>query len=156
MKYYLIISIFLLLSCSKDKTKYDVPCNTPTNNISISKQLIIGNWTWVSEYYVQPFTGNIFFKTPVSEGYTRQLNTNSSIIEFYKNNSVEQKYFYEFAIEKSITNYSLDTTNVLVFKDFITGQRSNYVHYKICNDTLTLNFQIRSDLNGQEKWAKKK
>ncbi|MFZ6025869.1 MAG: hypothetical protein ACOYVG_15610 [Bacteroidota bacterium] len=154
MKLYLIILIFLLASCKKDKVQYNIPCISPTNNIKISENLILGKWIWVSEYYVQPFTGNIFLKTPQSEGYTRQLNVYSDMLEFFKNNSFEQRYRYEFVIENSITNYPDDTTNVLVFKDYSTGQRSNYVHYKICNDTLTLNFQIRSDAVGQVKWAK--
>jgi hypothetical protein len=44
--------------------------------------------------------------------------------------------------------------NVLVFKDYATGQFSNYVNYTICNDTLILNFQKRSDVLGSQKWAK--
>lgn len=154
MKYYLIILIFLLSACKKDKVHYDISCDKPSNDISISSQLIIGSWTWVSELYRQQSNGQYILKTPQTEGYTRKLTASNSTIEYFKNNTFEQKYRYEFVIEKSITNYPDDTTNVLVFKDFVTGQRSNYVHYKICNDTLTLNFQFRSDLIGQEKWAK--
>lgn len=59
-------------------------------------------------------------------------------------------------MESKITNYVGDSSNVLVFKDFDSGQRTNYTHFKICNDTPTLNFQIRSDVVGQVKWAKSK
>lgn len=155
MKYYFIIFIFLFSACKKEDTvHYDIPCTNPSNNIDVSNALIIGNWTWVSEYYVQPFTGNVFLRTPQSEGYTKQLRVANSILEYFKNNTFNQKYRYEFVNENSITNFPDDSTNVLVFKDYLTEQRTNYVHYKICNDTLTLNFQIRSDQVGQEKWTK--
>ena len=154
MKYNLIILVFLLSACKKHTLQYNISCNNPTNNIDISYQLIRGNWTWVSEYYVQPFTGNIFYRTPISEGYTKQILASNSTFEYLKNGRFEQRYHYEFVIEKTLTNYPDDTTNVLVFKNFETGQSTNYVHYKICNDTLTLNYQIRSDAVGKEKWVK--
>lgn len=156
MKLYLIILILLISSCKKDDISYNVPCSTPTNDIIISRQLLLGNWIWVSELYREQLSGQLVLKTPQTEGYTKQLTVYDSLLEFFKNNSFEQKYLYDFVIEKSITNYPDDTTNVLVFKDFTTGQRSNYVHYKICNDTLTLNFQIRSSFAGIEKWVKNK
>ena len=151
----ILIFSFLFTACKKNKVSYDTPCTQPTNDITISNQLITGNWTWVSEYYVQPFTGNIFYKTPQTEGFTRQLNVNNSVIEFIKNNILEQKYRFEIVNEKSITNNTNDVLNVLVYNDYNTGQRTNYVHFTICNDTLTLNFQVRSDLVGKEKWVKK-
>ena len=157
MKHFIIIIISLLITaCKKDKSHYNIPCNNPTNDIRISKDLIMGKWTWVSELYRDQLTGQLILKTPQSEGYTRQLFASNSVLEYSKNHTFEQKYLYEFVIEKSITNFPDDTTNVLVFKDYTTGQRSNYVHYKICNDTLTLNFQIRSSFAGIEKWTKNK
>ncbi len=154
MKYNFIILIFLLGACKKDNINYNIPCSKPTNDITISKCIIIGNWTWVSELYRDRLLGQYILRTPQTEGFTRQLIAGNATLEYFKNNAFEQKYRYELVIEKSITNYPDDSTNVLVFKDHTTGQRSNYVHYKICNDTLTLNFQIRSDIAGIEKWKK--
>jgi len=160
MKKYLSISLLLLISsctCKKENINYQISCDKPSNEIDISKNLFQGKWVWVSEYYVQPFTSNVFYKTPTTEGYTKQLLVyDNSILEFYKNDTASQKYKYDFVQEKSITNYTYDTTNVLVFKDFLTGIRSKYVHYKICNDTLTLNYQITTDYIGQQKWSKTK
>lgn len=157
MKYYLIISIsFLFLSCQKDKIKYNVPCNMPTTEINASRALIIGNWTWVSELYRDQQTGQIILKNPQTEGYIRTLRANKERLAFYKNNVFEQNYRYDFVIESSITNYFGDSSNVLVFKDFTTDIRTNHTHFKLCNDTLTLNFQIRSSVAGIEKWTKQK
>lgn len=158
MKYFLIIIIFpvLIIACRKNKIHYNITCNNPTNDINISRELIIGKWTWVSKLYREQLTGQLILKTPQSEGYTRQMFASNSVLEYFKNYTFKQKYSYEFTIERAITNYPDDTTNVLVFKDYNTGQRSNYVHYKICNDTLTLNFQILSSFKGIEKWAKNK
>ncbi len=157
MKHLSLISIFLiLLSCKKNNSQYNISCYTPTNDINISHQLFPGKWTWVSELYRVPLTGQYILRTPATEGYTKQILVSANTITYFKNNNFAQKYLYEFLVEKSITLYPDDTTNILVFKNFITGERSNYVHYKICNDTLTLNFQIRSDVAGQEKWFKTK
>lgn len=156
MRYYSIIFIFLFLSCTKDKMKINVPCYVPTSEINASKSLIIGNWAWVSELYKEQLTGQNILKTPQSEGYIRTLYANSEILSFYKNNIFEQNYRYDFIIESSITNYFGDSLNVFVFKDFTTGVRINHTHYKICNDTLTLNFQVLSSFKGIEKWVKVK
>lgn len=142
------------MSCKKEKIKYDVPCNNPTSDITVSKSLIVGKWEWVSELYRVQFTNQYIPKTPQSEGYTRLLIVYPDRIEFFKNNSFEQKYRYDFVIESTITNYYGDSLNVLVFKDFDIGQRSSHTNFNICNDTLVLNFQIISDIKGQEKWEK--
>ena len=156
MKKYLVISFFLFLSCKKDHSRFNVPCNAPTSDIQISKELIIGRWEWVSELYSVPFSGQLFLKTPQTEGYTRKLVAYSNRLEFFRNNSFEQKFKYDLVMESTITNYVGDSSSVLVFKDFDTGVRTNHTHFKICNDTLTLNFQILSSFKGIEKWAKSK
>ena len=99
-------------------------------------------------------SGQLILKTPQTEGYTRTLNINNERLAFYKNNSFVDNYRYDFVIESSITNYYDDSSNVLVFKNYNTGVRTNHTHYKICNDTLTLNFQVLSSFAGIEKWAK--
>lgn len=154
MKSLLIILLFLILSCKKDEIQYNIPCNSPTSNIKISKELIVGKWVWVSELYRDQLTGQYILKTPTSEGYTRQLIATKSSLEYSKNISFEQKYHYDFVVESTITNFPDDSLSVLVFKDYSTGVRTNYTHFKICNDTLTLNFQVRSSFAGIEKWVK--
>ena len=154
MKYLLTIVLFLIISCNKDEIQYNVPCNSPTSDIKVSKELIVGKWMWVSELYRDQMSGQYILKTPQSEGYTRQLNATKNNLEFFKNNAVDQKYLYDFVVESTITNYSGDSLNVLVFKDVTTGVRTNHTHFKICNDTLTLNFQVLSSFKGIEKWAK--
>lgn len=154
MKQYLIILFFLFFSCKKEALQYNVPCNLPTYNIDASKALVIGKWEWASELYRVPFTTQYILKTPQSEGYTRQLTAYRDVLEFYKNNTFEQKFLYDFVVESSITNYPDDSLGVLVFKDYNSGIRTNYTHFKICNDTLILNFQVRSETKGIDKWAK--
>jgi len=156
MRNYLIIFLFLFISCKKDEIQYDVSCNAPTSDITISKSLIVGNWVWISELYRDQMSGQYILKTPQTEGYTRHLTVSKDILQFYKNNAFEQKYRFEFVVESSITNYPDDSLNVLVFKDYNTGIRANHTHFKICNDTLTLNFQVLSSFKGIEKWAKLK
>ncbi len=154
MKKYLFISFLLLTACKKEKVNYNVLCNNPTNEIPPSRQLFIGKWNWISELYFNQSSGQTILKTPISEGYTRELTVNNADLFFSKNTLFEDRYKYDFVVESSITSFPSDTMNVLVFKDFTTAQINNYVHFTICNDTLILNFQIRSSFKGQEKWSK--
>jgi hypothetical protein len=83
-------------------------------------------------------SGDNILKTPQTEGYTKQQTVSNSTLVYFKNNIVEQKYRYESVIEKSITNYPSDSTNVLVFKDYSTGLRTNYVGF-VQNDLARMN-----------------
>lgn len=157
MKQFIFLTaIFLVLfaSCKKDKDiTYNIPCSNPTNDATISSSLIIGRWKWVSEYFCTRGFPCVF-KTPVTEGYTMDLIFDNNSLKAYKNGLETEKYQYGFAPEKTYTLYPLDTITVLEFKNFQTGVHSGYVHFKVCNDTLTLNYQVWSDTHGQEKWAK--
>ncbi len=158
MKQFIFLTtIFLVLftSCKKDKDiTYNIPCNTPTTDATISSSLIIGKWKWVSEYRC-PFGSTCRLLTPVSEGYTKdRVFDKQGIHTFYKNGILTGTVRYSFVLEKEITLYPLDNETVLKLTDSQTGALLNYVHFNICNDTLTLNWQVRSDMAGQEKWAK--
>lgn len=149
------IFLVLLTSCKKEKTvNYNIPCSSPTNDAVISSNLIIGKWKWVSEYYC----GRGFpcvLKTPVSVGYTQErIFDNQNVDKFYKNGILTGVVKYSFVVEKEITLYPLDNKTVLKFADNQTGAILSYVHFNICNDTLTLNWQLTTDWAGQEKWAK--
>jgi hypothetical protein len=158
MKQFIFLTttfLVLFTSCKKDNAiTYNIPCNTPTTDATISSSLIIGKWKWVSEYYCGRGVPCVL-KTPASVGYTRDWAFDkSNTATAYKNGVFVQNYFYNFDLEKVYTLYHLDTETVLAFKDYQTGGLSNYVHFQICNDTLVLNYQIRSDGTGQRKWAK--
>ena len=154
MKKYFIISIFLFLACKKDEdVTVSVPCNKPTNDITLAKSLVLGKWEWVSE--LSPSRGRSFeLKTPQTEGYTRQLYAYPDKLEYYKNNVFQDRYQYDFVIESSLTKFDGDSSNVLVFKDYNTGVRTNHTFFRICNDSLALHFQLNSSLGGLQKWKK--
>jgi len=153
----LLTTTFLVLfaSCKKDKDiTYNIPCNTPTTDATISSSLIIGKWKWVSEYRC-PLGSPCRLLTLVSEGYTKdRVFDKAGIHTVYKNGALIGTVRYSFVLEKEITLYPLDNATVLKLTDSQTGALLNYVHFNICNDTLTLNWQILSDAFGQEKWAK--
>ncbi len=148
-----IISFFS--NCKKHEIEISIPCTNAIQDSIISKSLMRGTWNWVSEYYVQLFTGNTFLKTPTTEGYTRKLVfLNDAELQFFKNNALIEKYKYNIERESVYSNYPDDSTYVLVFKDYTSSIITNYVYFTVCSNTLTLNFQYRSDLSGQEKWTK--
>jgi hypothetical protein len=158
MKQFIFLTtIFLVLftSCKKDKgTTYNIPCNTPTKDATISSSLIVGKWKWVSEYYCGRSVPCVL-KSPASEGYTQdRVFDKQGIHTMYRNGILIGTVRYSFVTEKELTFYPLDNATVLYFTDSQTGAYLNYVHFNICNDTLTLNWQVRLDYTGQEKWAK--
>jgi hypothetical protein len=159
MKQIIFLTTFFLAlftSCKKDKTiTYNIPCNTPTTDATISSSLIIGKWKWVSEYRCVFGPSPCRLLTPASEGYTKdRVFDKSGTHTVYKNGVLIGSVNYSFVLEKEITLYPLDNATVLKLTDSQTGNFLNYVHFTICNDTLILNWQIRSDAAGQEKWAK--
>jgi hypothetical protein len=154
MKKYLIISIFLFLACKKEKeVTVSVPCNKPTNDIALSRLLILGKWEWVSELTASRVTG-FKLKTPQTEGYTEQLKVYSDKLEFYKDNVFRSRYKYDFVIESTLTKFDGDSVNVLVFKNYDTGIREGHTYFRICKDSLALHYQRSSSLGGLVKWKK--
>lgn len=108
----------------------------------------------MSEYRC-PFGAPWRLLTPASEGYTKdRVFDKQGIHTFYKNGILTVTVRYSFVLEKEITLYPLDSATVLKLTDSQTGVYLNYVHFTICNDTLILNWQVRSGAAGQEKWAK--
>jgi hypothetical protein len=156
MKQLLLISIFLSFSCTKDKTKYNVPCSTPTSDITISKTLILGNWTWAYEKYLDRIAQAYITKTPQTEGYTRQYEFfKKGDVKIYQNQNLIETATYEITTLNVVTGSSFDNDKkILLFKNKSTGQRIDLAPLTICNDTLTLNYQAYLDTKGQEKWSK--
>ncbi|TAE07470.1 MAG: hypothetical protein EAY72_14070 [Bacteroidetes bacterium] len=154
MTKYIIIFIFLFSACKKNQISYDVPCDRPTNDITISRSIIIGTWEWVSELRQGRATG-LTLITPQTEGYTRQLHVDTEKLEFFRNDTMVEKYRYDFVVMSSLTNFYGDSVNVLTFLQFDTGLRQNRTYFKICNDTLELHYQMYSSIGGLEKWKKK-
>ena len=159
MKKYFSTAFFLFfsfVSCRKESTQYQITCNKPTTDKTISQALLQGKWEWVSEHYIQPVSGTVIDKTPQTEGYSRQIVfRNSTELELYKNNISSGRYKYDIDKESKITLFPNDSVNVLIFKEYASGTYYDYVHFEVCNDTLVLNFQITTDIKGKEKWAKK-
>jgi hypothetical protein len=154
MNYSIIILFLFILSCKKDN-KPDVPCTAPTNERQSSLKLLEGHWIFAFERYGDQFSGQEIIKTPATLGYTKERSFNKNYTEeFFINSGSQGLSYYDIVVESSISGYPDDSGNVLVFKSFSTGNLINYVHYKICNDTLTLNYQLTSSFAGQEKWYK--
>lgn len=145
----------LFVCCKKDKTSF-VDCNLPTTNINLCKELIIGHWTWSYEKYYNRRNQSYVIKTPISEGYTKEIKfNNSGIALIYKNSSLERKASYAVTTLDKVTGVTGDNTiTTLIFYDMQTGQRFDFTPITICSDTLTFNYQSYSDTKGQLKWAK--
>jgi hypothetical protein len=154
MKNVLLFSSLLLLVFACRKTP-DVNCDKPTNEMTASRKLIKGTWIWKSERVYIRALQKILIKTPETEGYTRQIVFQDSTITFYKNDSLFDAYVYSIDFEYKGSLYALDSTPVLLLRKANSIHYTNYVHHKICPDSLFLNWSIRSDIKGNEVWYKK-
>jgi hypothetical protein len=156
MKKYLPIALFFCISCKKDKTEYDVPCSNPTRNITMAKSLIIGNWSWTYEKYLNRFTNSFVFKTPLTEGISRRYHfLKNSEVQMYKNNSLIETATYDITTLDVVTGFGMDKEiTILLFKSKLTGQRIDFAPMTICNDSLTIIYQAYLDSKGNEKWSK--
>lgn len=147
--------LFISVSCKKEKIP-TIECSSPTSDISKTKSIIVGSWTWAYEKYRDRFSQNYIIKTPQTEGYTRQYDfLKNSDVKIYKNNNLIETAIYEITTLNVVTGSDMDKERtILLLKNKSTGQRFDFVPIQICNDTLTLNYQVYLDTKGQEKWFK--
>lgn len=153
--YTLVLLLSVSFSCNKEKIP-TIDCNAPTTDVAVVKSIIIGKWTWVYERYRDRFSQSIIIKTPQSEGVTRQyqFSKNNDVL-ISKSNSPNTTELYEVTTLNTVTGYDMDKERViLLFKNKVTGQRTDFAPVQICNDTLILNYQAYMDTKGQEKWSK--
>ena len=153
----LLVIIGFFITCKKEDDVF-ISCQTPTNDISICSKLIVGKWNWSYEKYFNRITKTYVYKTPVTESYTKALifidNTNAII---YQSNTTNKNLTYEITGFDKITSFSSDhSISIIILYDKTNHQIYDYVPFRICNDTLSLSYQILSDTKGEEKWSKEK
>ncbi|MEY4905275.1 MAG: hypothetical protein RLZZ292_3090 [Bacteroidota bacterium] len=157
--FFFAILLFWGFSCRKktiNEEPVEIPkftCKDATNKISISKKWIKGTWHWSSETTF--FTESPKVKTPQTEQYNETLVLEDSIISLYRNGNLLSTRQYALDLERELTNYASDTMPVLLFRYKNNQNYESCVSYKVCKDTLFLDWSVRSDLAGREVWYKK-
>ena len=144
---YAFLALFFLLAmaCKKDPPLPDVNCNRPTNDLILSRQLIIGCWQW--HRTVHFFDVNKII-TPDSTGdNVRLVFKKNGIVEHYLNGRLNDTSSYEIDIMKKYSSNTGDTTLNLLWIRQINNSTSSYPHIKdvvpirVCNDSLYLKYE---------------
>lgn len=152
---FLILVLFFLASCKKEKVPL-VDCSNPTSDITKTKSIVVGSWIWAYEKYRDRISQSYIIKTPQTEGVTRHYNfLKNNDVRIYQNNNLVETASYEITTLNVVTGSDMDKDRtILLFKNKSTNQRTDFAPVRICNDTLTLNYQSYLDTKGQEKWYK--
>jgi hypothetical protein len=139
MSFYLIF--LSLMACKK---KPSVDCNSPTNDLALSKELIIGDWQWVKSRSLQ----SGYISRPDSTKYQVMFSFKSNgIMEQFVDGNLVDTSSYEIAIEKKYSTFYGDTLrNVLAIKRRLVKFQKHplmeyYVPIRICNDSLYLFYE---------------
>jgi hypothetical protein len=155
-----IIHLILLFSCflggCKKSNIPQINCNTPTEDITIARHLILGQWDWIYESYYDRFAQMVIIKNPITEGKTRQYHFHENgLVYIFQNDTFVRKESFEITTLNIVTGSEMDSRRTIVlFKNIQTQQRTDFAPMRICNDTLTLNYDFYSHTRGREKWSR--
>ena len=141
---FLALLFLLAMACKKDPRPPpplpDVNCNRPTNNLSLSRQLIVGTWRY--KRYV--FYGiNGWIRRDVDTAQIDYQFRNDGTLWYYKKGEFIDSCRYEIDIMKKYTLYQGDTTrNTLWLINRKIGMGlASLVPIWVCNDSLYLPYQ---------------
>jgi hypothetical protein len=132
-----------------------ISCQNPTRDSATLRCLIVGTWDWVVEspnYVVRRD------RTPQTEGYTRKMIfRKDGIVAYFKNDTLVYKspYMIRSFLKEPLTSpvrFLLSLTTA----DCTDNSPRSGSFYRICSDTLFLDYGIWSDLVGDQKWRRSK
>lgn len=132
---------------------FQIPC-TLSGDSNLAKVYIKGTWEWVQEKRVDRRLQDFIYLTPKTEGYTRKIIIDDSLVRSFKNGNIESTYKYKILLEKDITNFPEDSLTVFAQYRISDGIRDGYVPIKICQNYLLLQLQYVTSILGEETWKK--
>jgi hypothetical protein len=141
--------IALIVACKKSSL---VDCRTPTNDLAICKELIIGKWAW--EKNIQYISG-YKVSTPQTAGISQNLNFKANgIVETYINGVLKDTSSYE--IYDGNKYFKLDSgLTFLTFREYrYVTPRSVIV--RICEDSLYLPYEALIYHTGNDYYSRVK
>ena len=132
------------MACKKTPS---VDCNSPTSDSTLAKELLIGEWRLERTFIAARGIGNVS-KTRDQLPYVILNFYNDLTYQCFIADTLSCKGKYEFAKDGN--------THLLTFQDvdllFIDGVAT----YKICSDSLYMNFNsYMSDIVPDQVWNKK-
>ena len=104
-----LLLVLAVMACKKDLS--DVNCKSPTNDLALSKELIVGYWRLDR---VKHFFDTNFVSYPSSRNNIVINFTKDGIVDYYQGGELIDSLRYEIDVMKKYTLFPSDTTrNVL-------------------------------------------
>ena len=143
IQYALAMLLVLLMACQKDKEPdIYVSCDKPTNDLALSRKLIIGTWRF-KRYVFENANG--ITRKDIDTAQIDVKFTSNGILEYYEKGQLIDTCGYEIDIMKKYTLYPGDTTQNLLWMPTRKRSMLSALEYKvplrICNDSLFLPYQ---------------
>lgn len=154
---FILPIIFLVAACGKEEHEYEpIPrCPDLTSNIDTIKKYIPGTWKWAEEVRYDRIAGIRYF-TPNSPGWHHvSVKLYGDTAQFFVNNKIDSARQFKIQRLLEITNFNSDSTPVLVYYNFHNGVRRSSVPIWICKDQLIMQYQLFSDIAGDQLWIRK-
>ena len=131
--------LLLAMACKKDPPLPDPPnvsCDKRTNDVAISKQLIVGTWQWAYSKFRSRFLGTTIITNPQTDSIERSMTFNSDgRLMIYENGVLKQETTYKFRKMSEWSLFPGDSTR------YIFSWKGSDVTWRICNDSLYLPYQ---------------
>jgi hypothetical protein len=153
MKKILIFCLILSgISCTKLP---DVPCDAPTRELDLSKQLIVGKWSLVRSQYSGDSGTN---PKPVIQSetgiYELVVFTKGGDVLFFTNGFPKAAFHYRILPIKDYFTYEKSDMPILIFEDD-NAKLKEYIRYtSVCSDSLYISRGSFSCTGTYETWVR--
>ena len=148
LAFALAFLLLLLVACQKDP---DVGCEKPTNDVDISRKLIIGTWDWSYSKGYARSTGKWYITNPQTDSVEKSMTFfKDGRLTIYKNRRLTTETTYKFRKMSEWSSFPGDSLEYI-----FTWENGTNVIWQICNDSLYLPYQFNNDAATNEVWHKK-
>jgi hypothetical protein len=130
--YIVVLVLLTFYACKKDGLQRD--CSSKTNDINKVKRMMAGTYTWTHSYrYYFTFQDTL---TPQSQGRSEKyVFEKNGKVSFIENDQKKWTRHYEIDYEFKVTRYQPDSATVVIIKDPLTGQRTQFFRPYLCIDS---------------------
>lgn len=130
--FYLVV-LALMAACKKTPS-VSVDCRSPTNDLALCKELIIGDWELVKSV---KFIDTVAVFRPINGRSVHVKFLDSGIMEYYQDGKYITRDSYDIAIMKKFTRDKGDTLQNVLW----TKKDLRIVPLRVCDDSLYLPYE---------------
>jgi hypothetical protein len=145
--FILLCCSLLIISCKKDKLYQPVQlCAELSNNADSVHKYLKGEWNWVEDRYMNPWTGEMHYQYPKIAGYRQIAKISLDTITISRFNEPPFAGTYVIGKESDITNMPEDKACVLIMFPFSSPGNRLYYRILICKEYMVFDMSYRGDI----------